>query len=943
VRTGGEDGALAGRISYDDAARTTTFTSALGEVTTYRIDEYGHVAEVIDPLGHRTVSEHDRFGRLLSRTDATGATTRIRRNENGDAIEMERADASVMSANYNHFRQPMALTDPDGGRWEYTYDDRGNLTSVTDPVGAVTRHVYTDKGFPTQIINALGHSSVIETNAAGLTTAVTAADGARWSLVRDARGRVPSTADPLGSTTATAYDGEGRPVSTTYPDGSVESWEYDAAGNLLMHTDPAGNRTGYEVGPFRLVTARIDPDGTRTLFAHDSQLRITAVTNPAGLVWSYTYDPAGNLVGETDFNGRSQAYRYDDAGRIVERVNGAGQHIELVRDELGRVVEQRVDGESAATFAYDPNGRLIHARNHRVELDLVRDRAGRLVAERFNGRAVTMSYDALGQCLSRTTPSSRVSTWQYDPAGTPLVLDTGDGIPIAFGHDASGRETYRWVGSRTAITQDWDSLERVNARRLVVVDGSGESAVSRLVQERSWTYRPDDAPTSVTDSVSGTLNLNLDPFGRVTEVSAATWTAVYAYDPSGNLAGAVDSRTEATPTSGVRAHSGTLLHTAGRTRYEYDGQGRMVKMTQRTLSGATKDWSYTYDAFDRLTEAVTPGGAHWHYDYDPLGRRVSKQRLSSDGTVVEEYRFAWEDTVLAEQEHLVTGRSERAVTSWDYLPGTYTPVAQHSHTTLVDEPQEVIDRKFHAIVTDLIGTPTELVTPDGQIVWRRNADVWGGPLLTVGSSGPAQDDPGCPLRFPGQYHDAETGLHYNYQRYYDPATARYTSPDPLGLEPAPNHHAYVSNPLSRLDPLGLKDFLSDAGRARLRAVAARHGGIELPDGEHGIGNFQFPSRRAARQAASEIAGDLGSTPRPFRVEDYKGAPKMIKSKQINPKSIMGMNNGKPSVKKENHGTAGWRDDEWGHSYSDGDKVGPHVNAWNDAAGIGNSHLYYPCE
>ena len=51
-----------------------------------------------------------------------------------------------------------------------------------------------------------------------------------------------------------------------------------------------------------------------------------------------------------------------------------------------------------------------------------------------------------------------------------------------------------------------------------------------------------------------------------------------------------------------------------------------------------------------------------------------------------------------------------------------------------------------------------------------------------------------PLRFPGQYHDPETGLHYNYFRHYDPETARYLTPDPLGLTPAPNPATYVQNP-----------------------------------------------------------------------------------------------------------------------------------------------------
>ncbi|WP_286157426.1 RHS repeat-associated core domain-containing protein, partial [Streptomyces somaliensis] len=56
---------------------------------------------------------------------------------------------------------------------------------------------------------------------------------------------------------------------------------------------------------------------------------------------------------------------------------------------------------------------------------------------------------------------------------------------------------------------------------------------------------------------------------------------------------------------------------------------------------------------------------------------------------------------------------------------------------------------------------------------------------------------------PGQYYDPETGLHYNVFRHYDPETARYLSPDPLGLAPAPNPAAYVDNPHTWTDPLGL--------------------------------------------------------------------------------------------------------------------------------------------
>jgi len=57
------------------------------------------------------------------------------------------------------------------------------------------------------------------------------------------------------------------------------------------------------------------------------------------------------------------------------------------------------------------------------------------------------------------------------------------------------------------------------------------------------------------------------------------------------------------------------------------------------------------------------------------------------------------------------------------------------------------------------------------------------------------------FRFPGQYEDGETGLHYNYFRYYDPGSGRYLRADPLGLRMGVGLYSYVRN-----NPINFKDI-----------------------------------------------------------------------------------------------------------------------------------------
>ncbi|HZP53624.1 DUF6531 domain-containing protein [Actinocrinis sp.] len=796
VRGAGQDGYLSAAFEYDVKARATKVTNSLGHVTVFRYDEHGHITETVDPLGNVTRTEFDRYGRPLSRTDPLGHTTRFVRDERGEPVRIERPDGLAVAVEYNDLRLPVRVIGADGAEWKYEYDAAGGIVSVTDPAGAVIGLQRDERGALAAVIDALGAVSRYESDRAGLPLAATDPLGGQARIERDAFGRPVVLTDALGGTTRVGWTIEGRPAWRVLPDGTREEWTYDAEGNLLEQRAPGGAVTRFEYGDFSRPTARVDPSGARYRFAYDKELRPVSVTGPHGRSWTYEYDPAGRLVSETDFNGRTITYQYDAAGRVVGRTNGAGESVHLERDSLGAVTERRV-GEAVTRFEYDAAGRISRALGPDSVLEYGRDSLGRVLTETVNGHVLASEYDAAGRRIRRTTPSGAVSEWAYDAAGRPISLATAGG-GLTFQHDAAGREITRYFGTTAALSQEFDALGRLTVQGVWAYDRPEAEAtatpVPRLLQQRSYTYRQDGIPTSVADALRGTRTFDLDRAGRVTAVNTATWTESYAYDQFGNIVQATGPWGD--DLQGERHFEGTMLRRAGRVDYEHDEQGRVVRVSRRTLSGQTRQWSYTWDGEDRLTRVTTPDLTSWEYAYDPLGRRIAKRRLASDGAVAEETLFTWDDIRLAEQlSHGPDGRST-AVT-WEWEPGTGRAATQVHRSWADDAPQEEIDAAFYAIVTDLVGTPSELIAADGRVAWHSTSTLWGSVVAV------SADGIDCPLRFPGQYLDAESGLSHNVYRYYDSGTGRYVTPDPLGLAPAPNQHAYVPNPVIGTDELGL--------------------------------------------------------------------------------------------------------------------------------------------
>lgn len=780
VANQGSGGFLNGAFDYDDEARTTRFTSALGNITTYRFNEERQVVAETDPLGNTMTSEWDDRDRLLSRTDPLGNTTRYEYDDAGNLVRLTRPDGTQALSEYNEAGLPTIVVEPGGATWRQFYDDRGRRTALVDPTGATTRYSYDTRGCLTELTDPSGAKRRIESDAAGLPITIIDPLGATTRYTRDQFGRITTVTDPLGGTTSMRWTVEGLPLSRTHPDGGTDTWRYDGEGNETEHVDPQGKTTRTNTTHFDLPSARTAPDGTTVRYEYDAELRLVAAINEQGLAWRHEYDAAGNLVRETDFSGRQLTYSHDAAGRLVSRTNGAGQTVRFAHDPLGNVVEQH-DGTTATRFTFDEAGRMIRAVNADADIRFEHDPRGRVLTESVNGRTVVSRYDPLGRRTYRRTPSGVESHLTFDANHQPLTLRTG-GRTVTFGYDPSGREVERLLDTGTIVAQTWDTSRRLATQTVSAVGGSRSDVRAELIQRRAYSYRADGYVAAVEDRFAGAQRFDLDPVGRVVSVGAER----YSYDAAGNIVAAtVTGEPEA------REYESTLVRRAGNTRYEYDTQGRVVFKQRKRLSAKPANWRYSWDALDRLSGVVTPDGTHWRYRYDPLGRRIAKEKLATDGFVTERVDFTWDGLTLAEQEH----RRESVVlaTTWEWSPSEVKPLVQVERRARAEAPQDWFDQQFFTIVTDLLGTPSELVTSDGRLAWRNSRSLWGA----------TADGTGTPLGFPGQYHDAETGLEYNLYRYYDAALGRYYSSDPLGLAAGFNPYAYVPNPTVFSDPLGL--------------------------------------------------------------------------------------------------------------------------------------------
>ena len=761
-------------LTYDGRGDLATVTDALGHVTNFRHDANGRVTRTVDPNGLVTKYTYDARDRLVSKT--VGAQQYSYQYDlSGNLIAISQPSGFNVTLGYDAAHRLTTVVDSFGNRIQYTLDAMSNRIAEAH-FDAGNAQVYAHSwryDALNRLINDVG--AINQTNI----------------LAYDDESKIRAQADPLQHVTSYLYDRVNRLSSVTAQDGGVTAFSYNALNQLTAITDPRQLPTQYTVDALGNLVQLSSPDAGLTNLAQDAD---------------------GNVVSRLDGNGNTLLFQYDALNRITAVTNADTNQI-LFSYEYDQVdnthhngighLTSMSDANSTTNYSYNLQGRVIRkietigaARlrtRYRFDKQTGNLRAmvlpsssvlryvftnGRLSSATLRSCQPTFDFDddaddSDSDYLSCGT-ASLLSNITYEPFAGPLQWTLGNGETDVRQYDLDGRIVADPIHSSIS----YDAASRISSVTL------GGAPTSIATGTRSYSY---DAVGRLASLTSGDGQLNIG----------------YTYDLNGNRL-QLSSNGQPQVTYTVDRFSNRLLQSSlGNTAYTYDGNG------SNTAEGSN---TYAFDLRARLASSTTTPNGTTQYFYNGLGQRVEK---SGSTTTL----FYYDEAGHLVGEYTANGKS---IEETLYLGDMPIAVVKPSGTFFIH--------------SDYRNTPRQIDAMDQRAVW-----TWG--PISFGGNAPNQNPTGSPsgdfvynLRFPGQYFDQETGLHYNYFRDYNPRVGRYVQSDPIGLGGGVNTYAYVrGNPIIGIDQFGL-DWIYHQGTGQIQHQDANGNTIDVGTGYSGQGN-----------------------------------------------------------------------------------------------------------
>jgi RHS repeat-associated protein len=752
------------RYVWDDKG-SVTVTNADGSEEIYTHDDQARLISKVEPDGAEHLKAYDDKGRLIAEKDPLGAITEFQYDEAGrlEAV-IPPEDAPTQYEYSNGF---VTLVRRDESIWRYQRNIQGDITQQTDPDGNVTQYSYDGQGRLLQIRHPDGSRHNLGWNNLGELIEEQLPDGGQRKYRYDALGRQITRQDERG-VTQYQWDAANRLAQITLPGGATRAFTYNPYGRVTAERDELGRITRYEYADgLHLVSRRINPDGSQLRYRYDNpRLLLSDIENERGELYHLDYYANGLIQQETGFDGRRTAYEYDLNGQLLKKTELGDDDSELVteyqRDSAGRLLVKTLPDGEEIHYSYDAHGNLVNVDDGNWPLAYEYDLQNRLVTEHQGWGTLRYEYDKQGNLSHCRLPDGSKLDYRHQPGGRLSSIDL-NGSRLTTHQFSAGREQQRQQGLLLSQYQ-YDDQGRLQAHTV--------SQQERNLFRRRYAYNANGNLASIDDSRKGKLDYHYDPLDRLINVRGTTPES-FAHDPAGNLLGQGDQ--QAANLANVK---GNRLLMQGDRHYDYDAHGNLSR--ERRGTGQKLVTEYRYDCQHRLIGASLPGGSIASYKYDAFGRRIAK---TVDGQTTE---FMWQG------ERLIAESADNRYRTYVYEPGSFRPLA------MLDGEGPLKATPFYYQL-DHLGTPQELTDYSGEIMWSAKYRAYG----NLASLDIAEID--NPLRFQGQYFDAETGLHYNRHRYYNPGTGRFLTPDPIKLAGGLNNYQYVSNPTGWVDPLGLNE------------------------------------------------------------------------------------------------------------------------------------------